>query len=86
VPETVKKEEIVKDSLMDEEARIKGTRIRVSDIAVNHDYHELSPEEIAEEFHISVSQVYSALSYYRDNPEEIRKAIQERESKFGKVE
>ncbi|MFB6216510.1 MAG: DUF433 domain-containing protein [Candidatus Nanohaloarchaea archaeon] len=78
---TVKEKKVVEDDLVDG-ARVKGSRVRVSDIAVDRDYHGLSPEEIAEEYPVSVSEVYSALSFYRENPEEIRKEIREREDKI----
>lgn len=78
---TVKEKKIVKDDLVDG-TRIKGSRVRVSDIAVDHDYHGLNPEEIAGEYPVEVSEVYSALSFYRENPEEIRKEIREREDKI----
>jgi len=79
----VEKSDVIKDDLMDEEMRIRGTRVRVSDVAVDHDYHSLDPEEIAEEYSIEVSQVYKALSYYRENPEEVRRSIRNREKKLG---
>ncbi|KXA99511.1 hypothetical protein AKJ41_05305 [candidate division MSBL1 archaeon SCGC-AAA259O05] len=64
-------------------ARIKGSRVRVSDIAVDYDYHGLSPEEIAEQYPtISASDVHAALSYYRENPGKIREEIKERENAF----
>lgn len=64
-------------------ARIKGSRVRVSDIAVDYDYHGLSPGEIAEQYPtISASDVHAALSYYRKNPGKIREEIKERENAF----
>lgn len=64
-------------------ARIEGSRVRVSDIAIDYDYHGLSPEEIAEQYPtIYVSDVHSALSYYRKNPGKIRDEIKERENAF----
>lgn len=78
---TVKEKKVVEDDLVDG-ARIEGSRVRVSDIAVDHDYYGLSPEGIAEEYPVSVSEVCSALYFYRENPEEIRKEIREREDKI----
>lgn len=75
---TIKERKVVEDDLVDG-ARIEGSRVRVSDIVVDHEYHGLNPEEIAEEYPVTVSSVYSALSFYRENPEKIRKEIRERE-------
>lgn len=56
---------------------IVGTRTRVSNIVA---YYKLgySPEELAREFpHLTLSQIYDALSYYYENQKEIDKEIDE---------
>jgi len=56
---------------------ISGTRTRVANIVA---YHKLglSPEELAREFpHLSLSQIYDALSYYYENQEAIDREIDE---------
>lgn len=59
---------------------LDGTRIRVSDIAVAYDHHELSPEEIVQEFPaLEVQDIHSALAYYHSRPQEIRVEIQDRD-------
>ena len=61
--------------------RIAGTRIRVQDIVADHEYHGLTPEQIAREYpHITLAQVHAALSYYFDHREEIAKDMKEDES------
>jgi len=74
---------IVKDpEIMGGSARIEGTRIRVSDIVVDYEYRDWSPEEIADQYPtISLSDVYTALEYHHRNKNEIREEIQEREQK-----
>ncbi len=74
---------IVKDpEIMGGSARIEGTRIRVSDIAVDYEYRDWSPEEIADQYPtISLSDIYTALEYHHRNKKEIREEIQERERK-----
>ncbi len=74
---------IVKDpDIMGGSSRIDGTRIRVSDIVVDYEYRDWSPEKIAEQYPtISLSDVYSALEYHHRNKKEIREEIQEREQK-----
>jgi len=65
-------------------ARIAGTRVRVSDIVVDHQYHGLTPEEIADEYStVSLSEVYAGLSYFADHTAEIREEIQDREQELG---
>ncbi|MCL4456620.1 MAG: DUF433 domain-containing protein [Nitrospirae bacterium] len=56
---------------------IVGTRTRVSNLVA---YHKLglSPEELAREFpHLTLSQIYDALSYYYEHREEIDREIDE---------
>lgn len=65
---------------------LEGTRIRVSDVVVAYDHHELTPEEIAGEFPtLEIQDVHSALSYYHARPLEIRAEIQEREDALGET-
>lgn len=61
-------------------ATLEGTRIRVSDVVVAYDYHDLTPEEIASEFPaLGLQDIHAALAYYHSRPEEIREEIRERE-------
>lgn len=64
---------------------MEGTRIRVSDVAFYYDFKGESPEQVAEDFSLSVADVFSALTYYFEHPEEIRTEIREREAFFTKV-
>ncbi len=49
---------------------VTGTRIRVWDIHVWHDFQGMTPEEIVAEFsQLSVADVHAALTYYHDNRE-----------------
>jgi uncharacterized protein (DUF433 family) len=58
--------------------RIDGHRIRVQDIAVEHDLQALSPEEICQQHPgLTLAEVYSALAYYHDHREEILAALEE---------
>jgi len=44
---------------------IAGTGIRVSDIVAYHRYGDkLTPEQIAQNFRLTLGQVYAALAYY----------------------
>jgi uncharacterized protein (DUF433 family) len=55
---------------------IAGTRIRVQDIACDHEVHGLTPEQIAREYpQLTLAQVHAALSYYFDHRGEIQRQI-----------
>ena len=60
--------------------RITGHRITVQNIAIWHERMGLSADEIANEYGLSLSNIYAALAYYYDNREEIEKGIQDSES------
>jgi len=64
----------------DPRAFVCGTRVRVQDIAVDHELHGLSPEQIAREYpHISLAQIHAALAYYFDHRDEIREQMKQDE-------
>ncbi len=57
---------------------IKGTRVRVVDIAIEYEYLGRTPDEIVgAHLHLKLKQVHDALSYYYENrsglDEKIRK-------------
>jgi uncharacterized protein (DUF433 family) len=61
-------------------AFVCGTRVRVQDIAVDHELHGLSPEQIAREYpHISLAKIHAALAYYFDHRDEIREQMKQDE-------
>jgi uncharacterized protein (DUF433 family) len=67
--------------------RIAGTRVRVQDVVVWHDHWGLCPEEIVAEFpHLTLSDVYAALAYYHDHPDEIYRLLQEEEAFADRLE
>jgi uncharacterized protein (DUF433 family) len=52
--------------------RIEGHRVRVQDIAVEHEQQALSVEEICQQHPgLTLAEVYSALAYYHDHRDEI---------------
>jgi uncharacterized protein (DUF433 family) len=55
--------------------RIAGHRITVQDIVVWHERLDLSADEIATEYGLSLADVYAALAYYYDHREAIDQAI-----------
>jgi uncharacterized protein (DUF433 family) len=60
--------------------RITGHRITAQDIALWHERLDLSADEIATEYGLSLAEVYAALGYYHDRREEIDRAIRSAES------
>ena len=65
------------NAILGGEPIIKGTRISVRDVVENWRLG-LSPEEIVIHFpHLTLAQVFDALSYYSDNQEEINAYIEQ---------
>jgi len=62
--------------------RIAGHRIRVQDVAIWHEKLGMSPDEIADQFELSLGEVYAALSYYFDHVQQTWRDI-ERDEKFA---
>jgi len=56
---------------------IAGRRITVKDIVIWHEWMGKSVDEIALEYDLTLSEVYSALAYYYDHQSEIDKTIAE---------
>ena len=78
-----KPDTIIRHIVRDEEGRavIRGTRTRVSMIAIDAEHFGITPDEICDAYeHLTLGQVHAALSYYFDHIQEIRKEIQEEEA------
>ena len=57
---------------------IKGTRIRIVDIAIEYEYLNQTPDEIINAHpHLKLEQIHDALSYYYENRTELDKKIKE---------
>jgi len=57
--------------------RIAGTRIRVQDIYIWHELRGLSADEIVDAYpHLTLADVYAALTYYHDHREAIHADIE----------
>jgi uncharacterized protein (DUF433 family) len=55
--------------------RIAGHRITVQDIVLWHERLDLSADEIATDYGLSLADIYAALTYYYDHREEIDRTI-----------
>jgi uncharacterized protein (DUF433 family) len=65
--------------------RIAETRIRVSQIVLMTE-QGISPDEIVSSFpHLSLSQVYAALSYYHDHRADIDQEIRDAGDQFRRL-
>jgi len=67
------------------EPRIDGTRIGVRHVAARVIDGGQTPAAVADQFDLSLSAVYEALSYYYDHVEEMRKYERENEEAFEKI-
>jgi uncharacterized protein (DUF433 family) len=54
---------------------VAGTGIRVMDIVALKNYHDYTIEAIADNYGLSLSQVYAALAYYYDHQTEVDSAL-----------
>ncbi len=60
--------------------RIRGTRVKVSEIASRHVEDGESADEIADALpQLTLAQVYAALAYYYDHREEIEAELREQD-------
>jgi uncharacterized protein (DUF433 family) len=60
--------------------RIDGRRITVENMVIWHEQMGYSVDEIATQYDLALSEIYSALAYYYDHKEEIDNAIAESEA------
>ena len=57
---------------------VKGTRVRVVDIAIEYEYLDRTPDEIVNAHpHLELKQVHDALSFYYENRRELDEKIRE---------
>jgi len=60
------------ESDIHDEAHLPGSRVTVWDIYTRVEKRGLSPETVADRFSLDIADVYEALAYYHNNPEEMR--------------
>ena len=63
--------------------RIAGHRITVQNIVLWHELLGRSADEIANEYDLTLADIYAALAYYYDHRAEIDKSIEGSESFVG---
>ncbi|PSP94085.1 hypothetical protein BRC91_07020 [Halobacteriales archaeon QS_4_62_28] len=72
------------ESEIHDEPHIRGRRITVSHIHALVEEHGLDARTVADRFDLTASEVYHALAYYHDHPEEMR-AVDERRRELHEV-
>ena len=60
--------------------RVAGRRITVQNIAVWHERLGMTPDEIATEYDLTLSDIFAALTYYFDHRESMNQAIRDDET------
>lgn len=65
---------------------IKGTRVDVHFIKARVEGRGLEPETVAQRHDLDVADVYHALAYYHDHPEEMRKIEEERRQRIAEAQ
>lgn len=71
-----------KESEIHEEPHIEGSRVTVRDVAVRVEQRGLSPDRVAERYNLDIADVYEALAYYHNNPEEMQR-VEKRHKRAG---
>jgi uncharacterized protein (DUF433 family) len=73
------------EDILGGEPRIDGTRVGVRHVATRVIDSDATPAHVADQFDISLSQVYEALSYYYANVEEMSEFERANEDAFDRV-
>lgn len=73
------------EEILGGEPRIEGTRIGVRHVAARVIDGGRTPAAVADQYDISLSAIYEALSYYYEHIEEIREYERENEAAFDAV-
>ncbi len=63
-----------------DEPHIEGRRITVRFVREQVEERGLTPRTVADRYDLDVADVYRALAYYHDHPEEMRRVETDRES------
>ena len=62
------------DSEIHGEPHIERSRVTVRDVHARVEQCGLAPERVAERYNLDIADIYEALAYYHNNPEEMRRA------------
>lgn len=70
------------ESEIHQEPHIEGSRVTVRDVYVRVEQRGLSPDRVAERYNLDIADVYEALAYYHNNPEEMQQ-VENRHERAG---
>ena len=79
VTKTLDEHIVITSGIKSGRPRIAGHRITVQDIVIWHEWMGRTVDEIANDYKLSIADVYAALAYYHDHREEIDKQIKDDE-------
>lgn len=71
---------IVRDQM--DEPHIRGRRVSVRHVHEQVEERDLSPQTVADRLGLDVADVYRALAYYHDHPDEMHAIEQRREQRI----
>ena len=63
---------VASEDVMGGEPRIRGRRISVRQIAELVEEGDVDPRDVAERYDLDLADVYRALTYYHEHPDEMR--------------
>jgi len=69
-----------------DEPHIKGSRVSVRHIYQRVHGRGLRPETVANRLNLDIADVYRALAYYHEHPDEMAEVEQRRDKAMGKAE
>ena len=67
------------------EPHVAGRRVSVRQVHALVEERGVDPETVADRYKLDVAAVYHALTYYHDNPREMREVVAEREAAMESV-
>ena len=74
------------ESAIHDEPHIDGSRITVRYVRSRVEECDLRPETVADRYDLDLADVYAALAYYHNNPEEMRRVERDRERAIENAE
>ena len=74
------------ESAIHDEPHIDGSRVTVRYVRSQVEECDLRPETVADRYDLDLADVYAALAYYHNNPEEMRRVERDRERAIENAE
>lgn len=74
------------ESDIHDEPHIAGSRVTVQQVRAHVEGADQTPEHVADKLNLDIADVYAALSYYHNNPAEMRAVEQRRADAFDDMD